>query len=51
MVSQIESGEFENIEDKAPITQEEAMKRLEKARQKIREIDFSEIRKKRREGN
>lgn len=51
MVSQIESGEFEDIEDKAPITQEEAMKRLEKARQKIREIDFSEIRRKRREGN
>lgn len=36
VVYQIESGEFEDIEDKTPLTQEEAMKKIEELRENIK---------------
>jgi hypothetical protein len=51
-VYQIESGEFQDIEDKTPLTQEEAMKKIEVLRENIKSIgikNLDEIRRKARE--
>lgn len=51
-VYQIESGEFQDIEDKAPLTQEEAMKKIEVLRENIKSRgikNLDEIRRKARE--
>lgn len=49
---QIESGEFQDIEDKTPLTQEEAMKKIEELRENIKSRgikNLDEIRRKARE--
>ena len=53
VVYQIESGEFEDIEDKTPLTQEEAMKKIEALRERIKSRglkNVDEIRRKAKEG-
>lgn len=52
VVYQIESGEFQDIEDKTPLTQEEAMKKIEELRENIKSRgikNLDEIRRKARE--
>lgn len=53
VVYQIESGDFEDIEDKTPLTQEEAMKKIESLRERIKSRgikNIDEIRRKAKEG-
>jgi hypothetical protein len=52
VVYQIESGEFQDIEDKTPLTQEEAMKKIEVLRENMKSRgikNLDEIRRKARE--